>query len=416
MIHIGLGLPSPSEIDVEFALGNLPQIMSHAKKQGYKISLLYKTGTRTDSNRNFILNEFLKISDLTHILWLDVDQIYPYDIIKSLVEADKDVIGSVYFKRSAPYDPVVYIKNGKKDLPYTAVDLSLSPKKPLEVDGIGFGGMMVKREVYDKLGDDKWATYGKNFHIPTATEHKESHDLIFCQSLQKHGYKIWVHNGVYCYHISKFPVSVDTYHKELENKRPIEPIEDKRTETSQIAVLMPCIDKELGTKVIQQLADNAGMKADYFLLMDDERIGFTAKINEFVNNHKEVYGKDYDFYVYTAQDAFGGKNWLKEGYEELERTGKGVLAFNDNKWGGRLAAFGMVRASYKKPFFESCYHTHYADTELSVAATVDNQLCYNPKAIMFEVDYDKKKKEVNKKDKELFKKRQKKYYGVEMFK
>lgn len=179
---------------------------------------------------------------------------------------------------------------------------------------------------------------------------------------------------------------------------------------------MPCIDKELGTKVIQQLADNAGMKADYFLLMDDERIGFTAKINEFVNNHKEVYGKDYDFYVYTAQDAFGGKNWLKEGYEELERTGKGVLAFNDNKWGGRLAAFGMVRASYKKPFFESCYHTHYADTELSVAATVDNQLCYNPKAIMFEVDYDKKKKEVNKKDKELFKKRQKKYYGVEMFK
>jgi len=35
---------------------------------------------------------------------------------------------------------------------------------------------------------------------------------------------------------------------------------------------------------------------------------------------------------------------------------------------------------------------------------------------MFEVDYDKKTKSVNKRDKELFKKRQKKYYGVELFK
>lgn len=174
---------------------------------------------------------------------------------------------------------------------------------------------------------------------------------------------------------------------------------------------MPCIDRELGTKVMQQLADNAGLEADYHLLMDDERKGFTYKINEFVT----LYPKEYDFYIYTAQDAFGGKNWLLEAYTTMRDTGKGVLAFNDNKWGGRLAAFGMVRASYKKPFFESCYHTHYADTELSVAATVDGQLCYNPKAIMFEVDYDKKKKEVNKRDKEIFKKRQKKYYGVNLF-
>lgn len=408
MIHVGIGLPSPSVVDIEFAFGNLPQIMSHAKKQGYKISLLYKTGVRTDSNRNYILNEFLQIPDLTHILWLDVDQIYPRDIIKKLVEADKDVIGSVYFKRNSPHDPVVYIKNTKTDLPYTAVDLSGNPKKPLEVDGIGFGGMMVKREVYEALGDDKWATYGANFHIPTAKTEKLSHDLQFCKTLQEHGYKIWVHNDVYAYHISKIAVGVEDYHKamNLDDTKVV-----NESEKPKIAVLMPCIDRELGTKVMQQLADNAGLEADYHLLMDDERKGFIYKINEFVT----LYPKEYDFYIYTAQDAFGGKNWLLEAYTTMRDTGKGVLAFNDNKWGGRLAAFGMVRASYKKPFFESCYHTHYADTELSVAATVDGQLCYNPKAIMFEVDYDKKKKSVNKRDKELFKKRQKKYYGVNLF-
>lgn len=408
MIHVGIGLPSPSVVDIEFAFGNLPQIMAHAKKQGYKISLLYKSGVRTDSNRNYILNEFLQIPDLTHILWLDVDQIYPRDIIQKLVEADKDVIGSVYFKRNSPHDPVVYIKNTKTDLPYTAVDLSGNAKKPLEVDGIGFGGMMVKREVYDALGDDKWATYGANFHIPTATTEKLSHDLQFCKTLQEHGYKIWVHNDVYAYHISKIAVGVEDYHKAM-NLEDAKVIDDE--EKPKIAVLMPCTDRNLGTKVMQQLSENAGLEADYHLLMDDDRKGYVYKVNEFVT----LYPQEYDFYIYTAQDAFGGKNWLKEAYTTLRDTGKGVLAFNDNKWGGKLAAFGMVRASYKKPFFFSGYHSHYADTELSVAATVDNQLCYNPKAIMFEVDYDKKIKSVNKRDKELFKKRQKKYYGVNLF-
>ena len=411
-IHCCIGLPTPQEADVEFAFGNLPSIMAHAKKCGYKISLSYKTGVRTDSNRNAILNDFLEINDLTHVLWLDVDEVYPFDIIQKLVEADKDIIGTVYHKRSRPYDPVVYIKSGNKDLPYTSVDLSGSPAKPLEVDGIGFGGMLIKREVFDTLGEDKWATYGKNFHIPTATTHKESHDLIFCQRCQKHGYKIWVHNGVQAYHISKRLIGLEEYRQAHDISDTLAVSDDKKP---KIAVLMPCIDRELGSKVIKQLSDNAGLEADYFLLMDDERVGFTAKINEFVNHHKEVYGKDYDFYVYTAQDAFGGKNWLAEAYSELERTGKGLLAFNDNKWNGKLAAFGMVRASYKKPFFESCYHTHYADTELSVAATVDNQICYNPKAIMFEVDYDKSDKKVNKADKALFKKRQKKYTNIKMF-
>lgn len=409
MVHVGLGLPSPSVVDIEFAFGNLPQIMAHAKKQGYKLSLLYKTGVRTDSNRNYILNEFLKVPDVSHILWLDVDEIYPADIIQKLVEADKDVIGTVYFKRNHPHDPVVYIKNGRTDLPYTAVDLSASPRKPLEVDGIGFGGMMVKREVYESMGEDKWANYGINFHIPTATEHKESHDLKFCQNCQKHGYKIWVHNDVYAYHISKIAVGVEDYHKAVNLEDTTVVLNDEKP---KIAVLMPCIDRTQGTKVMQQLADNAGLEADYHLLMDDERKGFIYKINEFVN----LYPKKYDFYIYTAQDAFGGKNWLKEAYTTMRDTGKGVLAFNDNKWKGKMASFGMVRASYLAPFFEPCYHSHYADTELSVKATVEDQLCYNPKAIMFEVDYDKKTKKVNKNDKIIFKKRQKKYYGVNLFK
>jgi hypothetical protein len=400
-IHVGIGLPTLSSVDIEFAFGNLPQIIFGAKKQGYKVSLQYKSGVRTDSNRNYILNEFLQIKDLTHILWLDVDQIYPSNIIDKLVKADKDVIGSVYFKRDYPHAPVVYVKNNNEVNPYTPVDLSLNKKIPLEVDGIGFGGMLVKREVYDNLGDDKWATYGKNFHIPTAETHKESHDLNFCQTLQNRGYKIWVHNDVYAYHISKFAIGLDEYRAATYQDEPLK--------ASKIAVLMPCIDRIQGTHTIKQLSDNAGLEADYFLLMDDDRVGYVRKINEFVNN------KEYDFYVYTAQDAVAGKNWLLEGYKELERSKKGVLAFNDGKWNGQLASFGMVRSSYMRPFFEDCYKSHYADTELSVKARLENKLAYSPKAILRESDEGKSKKKVNEDDRKIWHKRQKEIYNVEIF-
>lgn len=400
-IHVGIGLPTPQVCDIEFAFGNLPQIMFDAKAKGYKISLLYKSGVRTDSNRNFILDQFLKIPDLTHILWLDVDQIYPKDIIHKLVQADKDVIGSVYFKRSHPYDPVVYVKNNQIENPYTPVDLSSSPKTPLEVDGIGFGGMMVKKEVYDNLGDEKWMTYGANFHIPTATTEKLSHDLNFCETLQKHGYKIWVHNDVYSYHISRIAVGLEDYHAACGLDEPLK--------HSKIGVLMPCIDRVKGTETMKKLADSAGVEADYFLLMDDDRVGYVKKINEFVNN------REYDFYVYTAQDAEPGENWLKIGLDTLQRTHKGVLAFNDGKWDGKLASFGMVRASYLRPFFEDCYKSHYADTELSVKAHLDNQLAYNPKAVLRESNEGKSNKNVSEDDRKTFKKRQREIYKVEMF-
>lgn len=184
---------------------------------------------------------------------------------------------------------------------------------------------------------------------------------------------------------------------------------------------MPCVDKAWGTKTIKQLADTAGLEADYFLLMDDERKGYVYKINEFVNNHKSVYGKDYDFYVYTCQDVKTKKNWLLHAYKKLEETNKGVLAFHDRKWNGRLAAFGMVRSAYLKPFFEDCYKMHYADTELTVKATLDNQLCYTPKAVMYEVDKNGNRtttpdRPVDKQDRATFNKRQKEIYKVKMFK
>lgn len=399
-MKIGIGLPSPSSIDIEFALGNFPQIISQAKKDGYEICHSYKTGVRTDSNRNSILFEFLK-TDIDAILWLDVDMIYPRNIVDLLVKANKDIIGTVYYKRTEPFDPVVYIKNDRQDKPYTAIDTHDKPKEPIRVDGVGYGGLLVKRGVYEVMGEDKWSNYGANFHIPTATTHKQSHDLMFCETAQKHGFEIWVHNGCVAYHINKRPVGYQEF-IDFRSKKQEEPVKNN------IAVIMPCIDKELGTKTMEQLKERAGIEADFMLLMDNKRTGYVATVNDFVTK------TNYKYYVYVAQDAYAGKNWLKIAYKELEKTGKGLFAFNDGKWNGKLASFGMVRSSYLKPFFFkgiNGYKANYADTELTVKAKEENQLVYNPESVLIEVDYNKHG--VNLDDKKLWEIRKRQYKNPE---
>ena len=171
-----------------------------------------------------------------------------------------------------------------------------------------------------------------------------------------------------------------------------------------IKVLIPAIDMEATYKTVKQLKFRAGIEAQYFILPGN--IPFIEKVNAFVRQFPA------DYYVYTATDAFAGRNWLKIAYEELEATGKSVFAFNDGKWGGRLAAFGMVRASYMSPFFFDGYKDHYADVELTLRANIEGVLACNLEAILMEVDYDKDTKSVNQADRDLFMKRQEEIYNV----
>ena len=100
------------------------------------------------------------------------------------------------------------------NFPYSVPDLTKYPPVHLEVDGIGFGGMLVKMDVYRGMGEDKWMEYGKNFQNPTKNTDKESHDLIFCQRAQKHGIKIYIHNGVQCYHLAEVPIGREHHERE----------------------------------------------------------------------------------------------------------------------------------------------------------------------------------------------------------
>lgn len=114
------------------------------------------------------------------------------------------------------------------------------------------------------------------------------------------------------------------------------------------------------------------------------------------------------FFIYCAEDAFAGRYWLRFALEAFQqKPGAGLLAFNDGKWFGQLAAFGLVRRSWLMPvyggaLFHPGYVQHYGDTELTLIARQQNVLIYHPHSLLVEVDHGKDGKSVNARDKAMF--------------
>jgi len=166
-------------------------------------------------------------------------------------------------------------------------------------------------------------------------------------------------------------------------------------------VIMPCTDRDKGLQTAANLLRRAGMPCRILVVIDSTRQGFIKTLND---TAARIYVK---YIVYLAQDAWPGRNWLKCAYNSLEKSQKGLLAFNDGKWSGRIASFGMVRIDWVKKLyngsiFYSGYKSHKADNELTVIARAQRMHEYNPECTLMEYDPEKDHGGSNPKDDALF--------------
>lgn len=168
-----------------------------------------------------------------------------------------------------------------------------------------------------------------------------------------------------------------------------------------VVIVMPFLDHRLAQQSAALLCARAGADGLLLAMRDNRREGFVSVVNR-------AFGMtDCEYFGYVAQDAFAGRHWLALATATLNRQNKSLLGFNDGKWLGRLAAFGMAstawaRDLYEGPFFYPGYERHYADVELTVLAMSSHAYCYNPHAVVVEVDWQKDKKAVNRADRVLY--------------
>lgn len=380
---------------------------------GVKISFANKEGVRTDANRNSILKQAIEDGTVDYILWLDVDELYPKEIIQRYIDDTKelgqtiDVIGCLYFKRSYPYDPVAYTYSGEHIKPYkTLLPSAVEADKIYEIDGLGYGGMMVSMRVYNKLGKKRWTNYGVNFHLPYEVEEHITHDLIFCRDVKTAGMSVKLHGAVRPGHLATVPITIDHW------KRAMMETFDFSSKQPSVLVVIPTTNLDMAKQAGEIMKRRAGIGFDLMIVEDTKRIGYVKTFNYVARESK------HDVVVYTAQDAMVGYNWLRNALLKMLVENAGLVGFHDGKWNGQLASFGAVQMSWARniyggDIFFSGYHSHYADTELTQIAKSQGRYAYAENAVMLEVDYDKalgNGKGVVKADKKLFKERKETHF------
>lgn len=189
--------------------------------------------------------------------------------------------------------------------------------------------------------------------------------------------------------------------KGISSKEISQLVDDPFFRSVEVLMVMPYIDEAAAKRCSAMMAKRACADGAILCVHDVEREGFIALVNRVFGSTSSKY------FGYVAQDAFPGRRWLAIALEALNRNNNNLFAFNDGKWMGVLATFGIasrqwVNEIYGGPFFFPGYGRHYADVELSVLAMSARSYCYDPNSVLVEIDWNKDNTSVNLADKTLY--------------
>ncbi len=185
--------------------------ITHQNK--YRLYLTYPAGKPISHNRNSIIQDFLKRKEYDYLVMLDSDIIPPLNFL-DLVDYQKDVMGAVCFAyMDNSVVPLVLENNPNKgEKPFLVKELN-GDEGLIEVDAIGSGLIIIKREVLEKVKTPFSNIYDEN------GIKKMGLDLSFCKKAKELGFKVWCHLDYICSHWTVMDLK-DIY-QAINNKREI---------------------------------------------------------------------------------------------------------------------------------------------------------------------------------------------------
>jgi hypothetical protein len=163
---------------------SLPPVACYARSKGIKIDMLPIGLSLVYIARETAANTFLD-GDYDALLFIDSDMKVPVDLLVRLVEADKDIVSALAFKRFPPYEPCIFKKCDREGTEFW-LDY---PKGLIEIQGVGMACTLIKREVFEKTP--------KPWFFP---EPNLGEDLAFCVRAKEHGFKIYCDTNLVCGH------------------------------------------------------------------------------------------------------------------------------------------------------------------------------------------------------------------------
>ena len=178
-----IAVPCMDMVSARFA-----QCLSTLKKVG-KCTVSFLIGSLVYDSRNKLAAMAIEM-EADYILWLDSDMVFPPDTLERMIKVldnnpDISVLSGLYFRRGAPFTPVLFSKlEIRDDGLLDFADQTEIPDSLFEIAGCGFGGVLMRSDVlFDiaaKEGGGVWFT-------PLANA---GEDCAFCIRARREGYKI----------------------------------------------------------------------------------------------------------------------------------------------------------------------------------------------------------------------------------
>jgi len=166
-----------------------------------QVDLEILAGSLIYDARNRLADKAVK-GNYDYILWLDSDLIFAEDALIDLFEAikGKDFVSGVYYRRKPNHQPCLYktLRMGL-DGP-TSEDFDEIPEGEFEIEGCGFGMVLMKTEIIKAIGAGAFSPingFGE--------------DLSFCLKARRAGYQLFGTSKVKCGHIGKTIIDENAY-------------------------------------------------------------------------------------------------------------------------------------------------------------------------------------------------------------
>lgn len=156
--------------------------------EGYVTEFQCFYGYRVDQIRNLIA-EWAKRYD--YLFAVDSDIILPRDTLSKMLALDLDVVSGLYIQRK-PGQHILELYREGRNIPIE----DIQGRGVVEVDGCGFGGVLIKSEVFRKM-------QYPHFFYTSALDHANtiSEDVYFCNKARALGFRIWADTSIHFGHV-----------------------------------------------------------------------------------------------------------------------------------------------------------------------------------------------------------------------
>jgi len=235
------------------------------KAKGYEFFFQIGKRMHTQNARNLAVDWAIK-NDMDYILWFDDDMVVDKskDLFTRLLSHNKDIVAPLFFQRRPPYLPLIFKRKEYVKGKYTTYDNILDyPKGLIEVDGVGFGCILTKVDVFRKMSKP-YFVYGDTF----------GEDLYFCEKAKSCGFKIWCDTEIEVGHIGDVPIAwectfkdhIDSARLFMKQKEEKDKKDSKRF-IKKVDIIMPCYHNYEITKDAIESILNYTNGVDYRLIL-----------------------------------------------------------------------------------------------------------------------------------------------------